>query len=147
MATVNVELLGTIRPDGSLELDQKVPLPPGRVRVRLEVSANAGEPDATAATDPALVGRFRDLVREWKAATTLMSSITEMATHPAYQQIIGMGKEAIPLLLEELRQTPDHWFWALKAITSEDPVPPADRGKLRPMTEAWLAWAEAHGYR
>ena len=36
MATVNIEVLGTIRPDGSLELDQKVALPPGRVKVGLE---------------------------------------------------------------------------------------------------------------
>src|SRR5947209_7891445 len=72
--------------------------------------------------------RFADLVRQWKEATRFASSITDMATHPAYQQLIGMGKEALPLILDELRREPDHWFWALKAITGEDPVPPADRG-------------------
>lgn len=146
MPTVNIEVLGTIRPDGSLELDQKVTLPPGRVKVRLEASDPPIEGGSPTAPEPALARRFRDLVREWKAATPLTSSITEMATHPAYQQIIGMGKEAIPLILKELQQDPDHWFWALKAITSEDPVPAADRGKLRPMTQAWLAWAKDHGY-
>lgn len=146
MPTVNIEVLGTIRPDGSLELDQKVTLPPGRVKVRLEPSGPPIEGGSPTATEPALVRRFQDLVREWKTATPLTSSITEMATHPAYQQIIGMGKEAIPLILKELQQDPDHWFWALKAITREDPVPAADRGKLRPMTHAWLAWAKDHGY-
>ncbi len=36
MATTIVETLGTVRPDGTLELDQKVTVPPGRVKVRVE---------------------------------------------------------------------------------------------------------------
>jgi hypothetical protein len=39
MAVMNVEVLGTVRPDGTLELDQKLNLPPGRVKVRLETVA------------------------------------------------------------------------------------------------------------
>ena len=66
--------------------------------------------------------------------------------HPAYQQIIGMGTDAIPFIVEELRQTPDQWFWALKAITGEDPVDPADRGRVRRMADAWLELAKEHGY-
>ena len=66
-----------------------------------------------------------------------------MATHPAYQQIIGMGKEAIPLILEELQREEDHWFWALKAITGEDPVPGKDWGKIQAMRAAWLAWGRS----
>jgi hypothetical protein len=34
-----------------------------------------------------------------------------------------MGKDAIPLLLRELGKKSGRWFWALKAITREDPVP------------------------
>ena len=36
MATTNLELLGTVRSDGTLDLDQKVTVPPGRVKVRVE---------------------------------------------------------------------------------------------------------------
>jgi hypothetical protein len=36
MATTIVETLGTVTPDGRLELDQRVTVPPGRVKVRLE---------------------------------------------------------------------------------------------------------------
>jgi hypothetical protein len=91
-------------------------------------------------------GRFEDLARRWKEATRYSSSATEMATNPAYQQIIGMGPAAIPLILEELRKSPDHWFWALTAITGADPVPAADRGNVSRMAAAWLEWAGAHGY-
>ena len=75
------------------------------------------------------------------------SFVTDMVLHPAYQQIIGLGPRAVPLLLCELAREPDHWFWALKAITGEDPVPPCSRGKLGEMTRAWLAWGKTQGYR
>ena len=55
-------------------------------------------------------------------ATAMFSSITEIAMHPAYQQIIGMGSIAIPFIMRELENRPAHWFWALKSITGEDPV-------------------------
>jgi hypothetical protein len=66
--------------------------------------------------------------------------------HPAYQQIIGMGMEVVPLLLGELARELDHWFWALKAITGVDPVSPASRGKMREMAEAWFHWGRQQGY-
>jgi len=90
--------------------------------------------------------RFRELARQWKDGTRYTSSTTDMVMHPAYQQIIGMGRDALPLLFAALRHKPDHWFWALKAITGEDPVVPADRGKVRRMAQAWLDWAERQGY-
>ena len=90
--------------------------------------------------------RFRELAQQWKEATAFMSSTTDMVMHPAYQQIIGMGPEVLPLILAELRRQPGQWFWALKAITGEDPVSPADRGKVRRMAQVWLEWAERRGY-
>ena len=66
--------------------------------------------------------------------------------HPAYQQIIGMGEEALPLILEELSRRPGHWFWALKAITGEDPVPAEHAGEVPEMTRAWLEWGRQHDY-
>ncbi len=85
-----------------------------------------GAPEASRAAE--VEQRFQELARQWKDETLVLSSITAMATHPAYQQIIGMGKDAVPLILAELKQQPAHWFWALRAITGEDPVPPQDRG-------------------
>ncbi len=77
----------------------------------------------------------------------MLSSTTGRAMHPAYQQIIGMGKEAIPLLLRGLdQQEPEHWFWALAAITGEDPVPPGDRGNVRRIADAWLRWGRQQGH-
>ena len=60
---------------------------------------------------------------------------------PSYQQIIGMGDMALPLILRELAREPDHWFWALHAITGADPVEPDARGDVRKMAKAWIEWA------
>lgn len=65
--------------------------------------------------------------------------------HPDYQAIIGMGPEALPMIVEDLRDNSGHWYWALKAISNEDPVPPSDRGSIKRMKIAWLRWAEQRG--
>src|SRR5258708_3521696 len=41
--------------------------------------------------------RFRDLVATWYAETAHLSRIDKRAVHSAYQSIIGMGWEAVPL--------------------------------------------------
>jgi hypothetical protein len=89
---------------------------------------------------------FRNLAEWWRSETGLMSLIQDMVLHPAYQQIIGLGPEAIPLILHELQRRPDHWFWALNAITREDPTDPEDAGDVRKMTEKWLKWGRQRGY-
>ena len=90
--------------------------------------------------------KFRALLDQWKDDTQYMSSTTSMILHPAYQEIIGMGPIVIPLILNELEKSPDHWFAALKALTGVDPVTSSQRGRVRAMAEAWLTWARDHGY-
>ena len=89
---------------------------------------------------------FLRLVQQWRAETEFSSSLTEMAAHPAYQRIIGMGRLALPLIFRELAAEPDHWFWALKAITGGDPVPPSHRGNIEMMAADWLTWGKSRGY-
>ena len=88
---------------------------------------------------------FADLAETWRRETAVISSSTEIAMHPAYQQIIGMGWAVVPLILQELRREPDHWFWALEAITGEDHVPPEAAGKVRAMAQAWVDWGIRRG--
>lgn len=90
--------------------------------------------------------KFQELKSRWEVDTAILSSITEIAMNPAYQQIIGMGRSAIPLILAEMEVTPGHWFWALKSITGEDPVLPEQRGRIKEMTKAWLNWGKEQGY-
>ena len=88
---------------------------------------------------------FANLVATWRAARLMISSLTEMAMLPEYQRIIGMGRRALPLILAELERQPDHWFWALRAITGEDPVSADARGNVREMADAWIEWGQENG--
>ena len=90
--------------------------------------------------------RFRRLAEQWKTESRHMSNTAQMAMLRSYQNIIGMGDPAIPLILEEMRLEPDQWFWALEAITLENPVPKDAAGKVEQMTRAWIEWGIQRGY-
>jgi hypothetical protein len=89
--------------------------------------------------------RFYGCYAEWKAGTRYLSDTNAICTHFAYQKIVGMGVEALPFIFRELRVRPDHWFWALKAITNQDPVPEEHLGRMKLMAQDWLAWAKRNG--
>ena len=90
---------------------------------------------------------FLELAEQWRRETGMMSLVSKMSIHPAYQRIIGMGQAVVPLILRELEQEPDHWFWALQAITGANPVRSEQRGRLKQMAEAWVQWGRENGYR
>ncbi len=92
-----------------------------------------------------LRARFQRLTADWKERSRYLSNTAQMAILPPYQRIIGMGWDAVPLILEELRREPDLWFWALEAITEENPVPREAAGKVRLMAQAWVEWGKQHG--
>ncbi len=96
------------------------------------------DPISRSWSDPSL--KFYNLKSEWEKDTIFLSSISEICTHPSYQRIIGMGPVALPFIMNEIAEKPNLWFWALKAITGEDPVPISKRGKILKMTTAWLIW-------
>jgi hypothetical protein len=90
---------------------------------------------------------FRELVNQWQEQTRGISASTELILHPAYQQIIGMGGDVIPLLLKELERKSGRWFWALQSITRHDPIPVELRGKTEAMINIWLDWGRKNGYQ
>lgn len=87
---------------------------------------------------------FNSLRDAWRRERSALSSATQMAMTPSYQRIIGMGERAIPQILRGLEaegDNPDHWFWALAAITRANPVPEEHRGDMPAMARAWIEWA------
>jgi hypothetical protein len=91
--------------------------------------------------------KFHRLAAEWHRAVAHHSSSSVRNNHPAYQEIIRMGPAVVPLLLRDLAENGNHWFWALKSITGDTPVPDEARGKIDQVTEAWLRWGKEHGYQ
>jgi hypothetical protein len=92
---------------------------------------------------------FREQAERWKKDTQHWSSVTKMLAHPSYLRIVGLAREATGneierLLLEELEAEPDYWFYALTAVTGEDPVQPQD--DFDGAVNAWLEWGRRKGY-
>jgi hypothetical protein len=91
--------------------------------------------------------QFKALASEWKAKTILYSRVSDTVFDLAYQRIIGMGPDVVPFILEDLRDNgPNHWFWALRVITNENPATKEMAGNMVAMTEAWLQWGKNKGY-
>ncbi len=86
---------------------------------------------------------FAELADAWRRDTQFVSFAQQRALHPAYQRIIGMGWAAVPLILKELQRQPEHWLWALQAITGEEPA--RNASGLRAATDAWLLWGRERG--
>jgi hypothetical protein len=93
-----------------------------------------------------LEAEFNRLAEEWRAETRMLSLVTQKSMHPAYQRIIGMGQPIVPLILRDLEQKPDHWFWALRAITGANPVKSDMVGRMKLMAQAWIEWGKENGY-
>ena len=88
---------------------------------------------------------FARLIELWHTERGITSAVSDMIVCPSYLKIIGMGKRALPLILDQLKHEgddPDHWFAALEAITGEDPVTEDAYGDTERMAAAWLSWAE-----
>ncbi|MBI3268726.1 MAG: hypothetical protein HYZ53_06870 [Planctomycetes bacterium] len=139
-----------LRGSGLSGASAATPFPLASEASRPRTAAEGERKDAGLGAMGAVEQKFHELAERWKKERNPFAAPEAMFLHPAYQQIIGMGTAVVPLLLLELEQRPDEWFWALRAITQEDPVPEADRGRLRPMIEAWLRWGKiweiADGY-
>ncbi len=103
------------------------------------------------ADDAKIEQRFSELVAAWKAGRGHVASINKWVQQPAYQRIIDLGRkhkdEIISLLLRELEQSPDHWFWALKELTGVNPVTSECRGSVIEMAKCWITWGREQGYR
>jgi len=97
-------------------------------------------------SDAALREQFSELATRWQEETAVLSSATEITSHPVYRQIIELGPRVLPLIFEELEREPAMWFAALRELTGENPVPDEERGRVQLMRATWLAWGKQHGY-
>ena len=89
---------------------------------------------------------FQKYKDDWTSKTRHLSNMAQIAFVFSYQRIIGLGPKVVPLILVELQKEADHWFWALEAITGENPVPKEDAGDVEASARAWIAWGKKNGY-
>lgn len=90
---------------------------------------------------------FKSLREEWFMETAFSSDRTEIILSKPYQRIIGMGENALPFIFGVLGQKRENWFWALEAITGENPVPKEDYMNFDAAVDDWLEWGRKNGYK
>jgi len=89
--------------------------------------------------------RFTALRTAWKDGTFFESSLSKIESHPAYRDIVALGPDVVPLIIDDLRTAPNFWFAALEELTGEDPVTPEMVGKVAAMSKAWVEWYDRSG--
>jgi len=87
---------------------------------------------------------FNELAAQWYQETRKLSLANQIVLHPAYQKIIGMGRDALPFIFRELKKTRGHWIWALAMILRDDKAKPGM--KFREAVDAWLEWGKTNDY-
>ena len=100
----------------------------------------SGRRASIARTDDEVARKFHELSALWKEATVATSSVREAVLHPAYQQVIGLGPQVVPHILDALAEETAHWFWALVAIVGHDEA--AHARTLLEARAAWLEWGQ-----
>lgn len=107
------------------------------------VRTGGGRRSARRRTPIQLEVEFENMADEWEKATDFESVVMRKVMHPAYQRIIGMGSDVVPLILRRLQREPRQWFWALTSITGEDPA--EDQTTAEGAARAWLDWGRRQG--
>ncbi len=92
----------------------------------------------------AFASEFNKLVLQWERDTVMHSSLSVIFSHPAHQQIIAMGKQALPLILLDLQQNSRPWFDALASIIGRDVAEGVDSFTVA--KAAWLRWGKENKY-
>jgi hypothetical protein len=96
----------------------------------------ASFPDASA--------KFDALADSWDDVNLGRSVIDYHDT--ALLQIIGMGTDAIPFLLQRVANGHSEWIYALKCITGQDAESPDMHGDEDRVIDAWISWGKRNGY-
>lgn len=94
-----------------------------------------------AVKDPELEQIFSGLAATWQEETGGLSSTTRRYSHWAYQAILRLGRDAIPLILTEINERPDWWFEALYALAKPKVNPVRPGMTFEEAVNAWNMWA------
>ncbi len=91
--------------------------------------------------------KFNRLVERWRNETGGMSSPMLKISNPNYSKILKMDSQAVlPLILQELKNRPDDWFFALRVHSEENPIDPQSVGDFELVRQAWLEWGKRNHY-
>ncbi|MEI6622372.1 MAG: hypothetical protein WCP28_10740 [Actinomycetes bacterium] len=94
-------------------------------------------------SDEGVSRQFVALAHQWRSATCGGARAWDSYTHLTYQKIIGLGPQALPLLLRDSKENPMDWLWALVAIVGQDIA--AGVETIEEAARTWRMWAVHEG--
>jgi hypothetical protein len=87
---------------------------------------------------------FSELVSAWKAETCILSAPDDIRSSIHLKQIMDMGREiAVPMIIRQLQiegDNPYHWWWPLRTLVGENPVPVELRRDITQASRSWIDW-------
>jgi hypothetical protein len=92
-----------------------------------------------------LRGRYNRLMDEWRRGSEVMVSERAGIEHPAYKQLVALGRDGVRFLLADLRDgvqvPPAVHAWIVRHVGS-DPVPPSvtESGDLQAVRDQLVQW-------
>lgn len=86
--------------------------------------------------------RYLEVSRRWRSETGLFSNAGSIISHPCYNELIDMGIQIVPFIIEDLKNRNVGWgtFPLLQVLTGEHPVPKEHQGKYDLICEDWINW-------
>ena len=91
------------------------------------------------------ISRFYSLLRQWNSETAFSSDPDEITANRSYQELIALGANITPLVVDELRRGPSVLVWLLDDMYNIQPYSSDETGNISAMSNAWIAWAVRNG--
>jgi hypothetical protein len=120
----------------------------------------SSETEGEVVTDSTAKLRYTAFKRVLEDDTKMLSFLDQICEHPAYASIVGLGQEALPFILEDLKKGIDQdgfpgvWFMqALPQISRENPDMGADvlhedgfaKVSVEGVALRWIDWGRKKG--
>jgi hypothetical protein len=82
---------------------------------------------------------YKKLYQLWRDETINISSMKKF-DNKYYKIIISLGRNIVPVLIEQLREGPAHLYIALQQITGVNPIKKEHYGNMHEMANDWICW-------
>ncbi|MEZ4858536.1 MAG: hypothetical protein R2781_06970 [Flavobacteriaceae bacterium] len=86
-----------------------------------------------------LKDKFENLYSTWERNTKYKSSIAAIIEDDNFQEIINMGEDAIPLIIDEIERKPSVLVWALNIITGKS-LTSVGRSTVEDICKRWVKY-------
>ena len=78
--------------------------------------------------------------KKWLNEVTFYSDTDKILSNDYYINILGLGKEVVKYIIEDLKENNVNWFHALNYLIEENPVKKEHTGFFGKMKKDWIDW-------